>query len=373
MNNPQTQQLHYMNMSATLLWHTLKKPWDRKMAKRLVLFNHKGGVSKTTTVYNLGWILSKKHRVLLVDADPQCNLTSLILRDDFDHYYVDDKTRLNNLKDGVSAAFSGKPIPIVAVDCPDVARAPNLHLLPGHANLSEYDAALTFAQNANNAITTLQNLPGAFNELIALTEKKYDIEYTLIDLNPGLSAINQNLFLNSDVFVVPTNPDPFSVMALGTLQTVLPRWANWKNNSLEIFAESAYPLRPGTPKFGGTIIQRFNVRNGRAAKPYRDNIDEIKSTVSNSLVPSLSKVGMTFPAEIYTDTFKLEGYCLEEIQDFGGLLPKAFNAGVPVFELSDREIGEAGSVLTDLAEKRDKLRAQLEGVATELISLMSNA
>ena len=37
------------------------------MAKRLVLFNHKGGVSKTTTLYNVGWMLAEQgHGVLLV-------------------------------------------------------------------------------------------------------------------------------------------------------------------------------------------------------------------------------------------------------------------------------------------------------------------
>jgi len=46
------------------------------MSKRIVLFNHKGGVSKTTSVYNLSWMLSRNHRVLVVDADPQCNLSS---------------------------------------------------------------------------------------------------------------------------------------------------------------------------------------------------------------------------------------------------------------------------------------------------------
>jgi cellulose biosynthesis protein BcsQ len=49
------------------------------MDKRLVVFNYKGGVSKTTTVFNLGWMLSKKYKVLLVDADSQCNLSSLVL------------------------------------------------------------------------------------------------------------------------------------------------------------------------------------------------------------------------------------------------------------------------------------------------------
>jgi chromosome partitioning protein len=202
------------------------------VTKRLVIFNHKGGVSKTTSVYNIGWMLSKKHRILVVDGDPQCNLSGLVLGDDFEKYYTEAATKNQNIKDGVSSAFDGRPVPIQAVSCFSPKRAKQLHLLAGHANLSEYDAALTFAQTSNNAITTLQNLPGAFSELIRLTEEKYKIEYTLIDLNPSLSSINQNLFLVSSAFILPTNPDPFSIMALRTLCSVLPRWGNWKNNAV---------------------------------------------------------------------------------------------------------------------------------------------
>lgn len=91
-------------------------------------FNHKGGVSKTTTVYNVGWMLAEQgHRVLLVDADPQCNLSSLILGDDFDAYYLDDATRLQNIKDGVAPAF--KPAPIQPVICKCPARQPRVYLL----------------------------------------------------------------------------------------------------------------------------------------------------------------------------------------------------------------------------------------------------
>lgn len=343
------------------------------MSKRLVLFNHKGGVSKTTTVYNLGWMLAQKHRVLLVDADPQCNLTSLLLRDDFEKYYVDPATKTHNIKDGVSPAFSGKPVPIAPIECPSVARAPNLCLLPGHANLSEYDAALTFAQNSNNAIATLQNLPGAFNELVRLAEEKYRIAYTLIDLNPGLSAINQNLFLNSDLFAIPTNPDPFSIMAIDTLKSVLPRWASWKATATSAFADSAYPLRAGIPKFGGCFVQRFNIRNGKAARPYRDNIDEIKARISNELVPALAKAAMTLPDPIYPEALRQGGYCLAEIPDFGGLLPKANSAGVPVFDLSDAEIGETGPILEGMKTKRDQLRAQLGAVADEIATMLNHA
>ncbi|MCM2552617.1 ParA family protein [Burkholderia glumae] len=341
------------------------------MAKRLVLFNHKGGVSKTTTVYNVGWMLAERgHRVLLVDADPQCNLSSLILGDDFDAYYLDDATRLHNIKDGVAPAFTGKPTPIQPVVCKSPVRQPRLHLLAGHATLSEYDASLTFAQNSN-ALATLQNLPGAFHELMRQVEESNQIDYTIIDLNPGLSAINQNLFLNSDFVLIPTNPDPFSIMALQTLETIFPRWGSWKVNNETAFQDSAYPLRPGLPKFAGTVIQRFNVRRGRAAAPYRDNIGEIKIVTQNRLYPALRNAGLTLPDNAYPNALSNGGYCLEEIPDFGALLPRAHQAGVPVFALRNDELGATGPVLANMVIKRDQIHGQIASVAQTLQDLMN--
>lgn len=340
------------------------------MAKRLVLFNHKGGVSKTTTAYNLGWMLAEQgHQVLLVDADPQCNLSSLILGDGFDAYYLEDATRLQNIKDGVSAAFKGKPIPIQPIFCASPAAQPRVHLLAGHATLSEYDASLTFAQNSN-ALATLQNLPGAFSELIRQVEEVNRIEYTIIDLNPGLSAINQNLFLNSDFFVIPTNPDPFSIMALETLESILPRWANWKVANEAVFQDSAYPLRSGLPKFAGTVIQRFNVRKGRAAAPYRDNIGEIKAITKDGLYPALRTAGLTLADNSYPVTLSEASFCLKEIPDFGALLPRSHEAGVPVFALKDADLGYTGPVLATAIDKREQIRGQFDDVATILRSFI---
>ncbi|MCP6758344.1 MAG: ParA family protein [Fischerella sp. CENA71] len=343
------------------------------MSKRVVIFNHKGGVSKTTSIYNIGWMLSRTNNVLVVDADPQCNLTSLILGDDFERYYIDDSTKQQNLKDGVEVAFTGKPIPIKAVNCFSPKRAPSLYLLAGHANLSEYDAALTFAQTSYNALTTLQNLPGAFSELIKLTEEKYSIDYTIVDLNPGLSAINQNLFLSCHAFIMPTNPDPFSVMAINTLTNVLPKWVLWKRNAVQVFADSAYPLIEGEPKFIGSLIQRFNVRNGRAARPYRDNIEEIKNKIKGDFINAISKVGMTLSSEQYTNDFIESGYCLDEIPDFQGLLPKSHQAGVPVFELSREEINETGNVLDRMIISRDNFNNKFKLIGKKLINLLSYA
>lgn len=342
------------------------------MAKRIVFFNHKGGVSKTTSAFNIGWMMSKSKRVMLVDGDPQCNLSALVLRDDFEKYYTKNATRRQNIKDGVSPAFDGKPTPIKPVSCVNVKRAPNLFLLPGHANLSAYDAALTFAQTSNNAISTLQNLPGAFGALMRMTEEKYEIDYTLIDLNPGMSAINQNMFLMSNAFIVPTNPDPFSIMALDTLRTVLPRWAAWKEASVDLFANSAYPMPEGAPKFIGSLIQRFNIRNGKAAKPYRDNIEEIQEKVKMEFLPALRKADMSLTSGQYGDLAQ-SGYCLGEIPDFQGLLPKAHEAGVPVFALTNAEINETGPVLEQLQEKRKVFRDQFRAIGDLVIEKVSYA
>jgi signal recognition particle GTPase len=80
-------------------------------AKRIALFNHKGGVSKTTTTFHLGWMLADKgYRVVLVDADPQCNLSGLILgykgQTDFEAFYKTEPER--NLRAGLAPAFESR-------------------------------------------------------------------------------------------------------------------------------------------------------------------------------------------------------------------------------------------------------------------------
>jgi len=342
------------------------------MSKRIVFFNHKGGVSKTTSVYNLGWMLAKNHRVLVVDGDPQCNLTSLILGEGFEEYYSDPITKNQNLKDGVEVAFKGKPQPIAPVTCKSPVRAPNLFLLAGHANLSAYEASLTFAQTSGNALATLQNLPGAFSELIKLTEERYNIDYTLIDLNPGLSSINQNLFLSADSFIIPTNPDPFSIMAIDTLKEVLPRWNDWKKANMEFFEDSAYPLRMSNTRFIGMLIQRFNIRKGKAARPYRDNIAEIKRKIKEDLMPNLLTAGMALNLNQYPQELIDEDFCLSEIPDFQGLLPKSYQAEVPVYELRDEEIHETGPVFTQMSNKRDVFRNQFEELSQLLVRTLNN-
>jgi cellulose biosynthesis protein BcsQ len=71
------------------------------MVKLVSLFNHKGGVSKTTITSHLGWALAmQSKRVLIIDADPQCLLTGIVLGlsgdNDFEAFYTSHpRTEIN--------------------------------------------------------------------------------------------------------------------------------------------------------------------------------------------------------------------------------------------------------------------------------------
>ena len=336
-------------------------------AKILTLFNHKGGVSKTTTTYNIAWeIASFGKKVLLVDGDPQCNLSSLILGEKFYEYYEKNETKNQNIKDAVRVAFEGRPSPIQSIECYSSSRNGNLYLVPGHMDLSAYDSSLSMALTSTNTLTTLQNLPGSFYELIRLCSEKYDIDYVFIDMNPGLSSINQTFFMMVDGFIIPTNPDPFSTMALKTLQTILPRWKNWLKSSIEIFQDSAYPLPNAGMKFIGAIIQRFNLRKQAAAKPYTAKIDQIKKSIKENLIPVFQKEDMIFDDPV----LKEREYCLAEISEFGALLQKANQIGVPIFALTDSEIQESGTVLEQMKTNRNRFKQIFSDLANEIIKVL---
>ena len=219
------------------------------MSKTIVFFNNKGGVSKTTTCFNLGWMLAERgHRVVAVDADPQCNLTGMVLdlsaEDALSQFYRDNPLR--NIKDALEPAFASRPKPLEPVDCVPVPGRDGFFLVPGHVGLAEYEVSLGIAQQLSESVQTLRNLPGSFSHLFNITATKYSADYILIDLSPGLGAINQNLVVTSGYFAVPSSPDVFSVMAIDSLARVLPRWMSWAHNaaSLEALATADYPFPP---------------------------------------------------------------------------------------------------------------------------------
>lgn len=344
------------------------------MTKKIALFNHKGGVSKTTTTFNLGWMLASKGKsVILVDADPQCNLTGLVLGykglTEFEQFYETETER--NLRAGLAPAFESRPKPIEAVECIPVDGQEGLFMLPGHIRLAEYEVTLGIAQELSGTIQTLQNLPGSISFLLDKTAEKFHADYILIDMNPSLSSINQNLLTTSDFFIVPTSPDYFSVMAIDSLATVLPRWHAWadKAHSLPILRDASYPFPRIIPKFLGIIVQKFRPRGKVPARAFQDWIDKINKIVETKLVPALRNKGMILPNQTYTNQEIKYDFCLATIPDFNSLIAMSQEAQTPVFALSHEQIGRSGVVLDQTIKQRDEFEQIFSELADKIIGL----
>lgn len=332
--------------------------------KKIAFFNHKGGVSKTTTVFNVGWMLaSKGKKVIMVDADSQCNLTGMVMGfkglDELD----DSK---DNIKAALSPAFESRPKLIEAVDCFEIEQRENLYLLPGSIKLAEYDITLGMSQTISDSIVTLKNLPGAINYLLDETAKKYEADYILLDMSPSLSSINQNLFMISDYYIIPTAPDYFSVMALDSLTNILPKWYNQslKLQENEILQEAEYKFPNKTPKFLGNVIQQFNVRENRPTKGFKKWFDKITQYTENKFVPVLEKNSMLLNNSCYSNN-----HVLAEIPNFNTLITYAQEHHKPVFTLTAEELDQVGTVLKNSEGKVEVFFELFSNLADNIISV----
>ena len=366
------------------------------MAKQIALFNHKGGVGKTTMTFNLGWMLAEKgKKVIVVDCDPQCNLTGMVLgfkdAEDFDSMYASNA--VTNIQDGLSPAFESRPILIEAVECASIKEQPNMHLLPGHIGLAEYEVTLGVAQALSGSLVTLQNLPGALHHLLSKTAEKYNADFVLVDMSPSLGPINQNLLMTSDYFIVPMFPDYFSAMATESLASILPKWSEWVKQAKKsrLLQEAIYPFPDKDPKFLGTIVQNYRVREGGPAKAFGEWIEQIRIGVEEKLMPVLRENDMLLPDELYLKARALESHQTQfnflnpgfvndqlisqpllQVSDFNSLIALSQKHKVPIFDLTDDQIGQAGVILTSTKKSMGRFRGLFSDGAEQIITLTEN-
>lgn len=321
------------------------------MTKQVALFNYNGGFNKTTTTYNLGWALAAKgKKVILVDADPQCNLTKLIIgADNFDRFYEEQPER--NIRAGLSPAFDARPVAIKPIECVQVRDCENLLLLPGHTLLSEYEITLGIAQSPLTYVQTLQNLPGSIAYLLKRTAEQYDVDFVLVETSSSLGAINQNILMTSDFFLIPAAADQFSVTEINFMAKFLPTWYKWAKDvyKLPIFETAIYPFSEVVVKFLGLVIQ--NEHN--TAEDFQGWLDKIVTTVAQKLEPRLKESNMLLPESIYHKYGLKKGLCLATIN-------QSFNSANSEKSSLD-SFSELAEKIIGLAEEAIKLRTETIG------------
>lgn len=297
--------------------------------KTIAFFNNKGGVGKTTLVYHLAWMMADRGiNTLVVDLDPQANLTAMFL----------DEERLEALwpDDEHPDTIYGAIRPILK-GLGDVAQPHveflnhRLGLIPGDLGLSRFEDKLSDAwPRCHNRDESAFRTMTAFHRIVEAGAKN-KAQIVLIDVGPNLGAINRSALIASDQVVLPLAPDLFSLQGLKNLGPTLREWrAIWAE--LKPRAPVDLSMPGGTMQPAGYVVMQHGIRDSRPVVAYQRWMDRIpqvyRSSVLNESDDQLPKV-------------KDDPYNLALLKHYRSLMPMAMEARKPIFHLkpSDGAIG----------------------------------
>ena len=298
--------------------------------KQIVLFNNKGGVGKTTFIQHLGYALEKQgKRVLFVDADPQCNLTSYICSDqEIDSFW---KGR-NSIYYAVSPLISG----VGEIDekvVPHQIKNRNIWIVPGDLLLSDFEQFLS-----ERWVDVLAGREIGFRGTSAIYRfiEKWaganNIDYVLIDVGPNLGALNRAVLLGCDYFIVPMVPDLFSIRGLGNIGTTFVKWMKEWSGAVSRFPIKPFKVQIGHPAFAGYVTAQFNIYRQRETRAWSKWASIIPGKIKSDIVDQLSVVDKSL-------VIQLNGhqYHIGDMKNYHSLAPMSQSALKPIFELTSKD------------------------------------
>lgn len=159
------------------------------------ILNLKGGVAKTTTAINMAAILATKYgkRVLLIDADSQCNTTE----------FFGGENAGDTLADVLRFSLYCEDAEFIACHAIQSTGIENLDLIPADDTLMDMD--LSAASSGDVDVNVLRSMVEAVREV-------YD--YVLIDCPPAFNAAAAAALVAADDVVIPIKLDAFSLRSM---------------------------------------------------------------------------------------------------------------------------------------------------------------
>jgi cellulose biosynthesis protein BcsQ len=330
--------------------------------KKVMYTNNKGGVGKTTLAFNTAVSFAKKgYNVMLVDLDPQCNLSCLALG-----YEKYEKTLFSSSEKTIYDALrgvidGGADVDFTVAPIRGIAGQVNLSLVKGSINLSLFEDQLATAygqaaigQRIGYFVTS------AIHRYILEIGIREDIDIFVIDTSPTLGLLNRTIFLGTDYFVVPLRPDVFSIQGIENMGTIFERWKRtWSltAKSSEIAQEIENKLLlPGDPLFIGYVLNEFNVYDEKPVKNHEEWMKAIPELVKVNLSEKHCRNGLV------EKSYKMP---LGMTQDFSSAQAISQQKGIAIFDVEDYVQAQGTK------EVVDKAKEEYEKLSDKILAVLS--
>lgn len=322
--------------------------------KKIALFNHKGGVGKTTLTVNIADALADLGKtVLLVDADSQCNLTSFYLEESTLEVMLeesDDNGSGETLWSAVKPVAQGRG---GIASIPEIEITNSIFLLPGDVLLSEYEEVLPLAWTECFArMTRGYDITTALSQVVAKAAANVGADVCFYDVGPNVGALNRAVLLDCDFFITPVAADLFSLRALSTVGRSIAKWiTDWE--AIRKMANGADRTRlfRGRPVYSGYVTSAFKVNAGRnAADPHAEWEAKIAPRVRDRITKDLASIDANLVPQ--------GGNKVGGVKNFHSLAPAAQKFGVALGKLRGKvnpghnaQIGEAADAFEQVARE----------------------
>lgn len=283
--------------------------------KIVSLFNNKGGVGKTTLASHLSWILSQMDKkVLIIDLDPQCNLTILNIREDelekiwqledpFIEDYekaIKDKSKeflydfnkkyhsihylLKTTEDGLDDIEDELLPPVIPLNS-------NLGLIPGRLTINRYENIISerwsqLYQGVPLSIRTVTRI----RSIAEAYANRDGYDFVLIDTSPSLGVLNKVIISTVDGFIIPCLPDMFSLYGIRNIGDSLKSWQVEFNAIYNLISDDKRKRFPNEfVKFLGYTIYNAKKYSGQSnpwdlAQAHWNYADQIPTIIKQYIV-----------------------------------------------------------------------------------------
>ncbi|HHF2883330.1 TPA: ParA family protein [Vibrio diabolicus] len=256
-------------------------------AEIISMINWKGGVGKSTLSLHVGVGLmrrkkgNKRPKVLLIDLDPQCNLSYLALgvKTYVDEVYENGQL---TLKDIFDSYFEGKAISTSdAIISQPINASPgnvwaNVDILPSHSDLVLVDMRL--ARERKSGTTHQEETKFELDKVSiiynAIKQIEDDYDYIILDCPPNINLVTQNSFFASQHYLIPAIPDFLSTVGISMIKSEM---ANLNKNFTGMISYSGAEIDYSDASLLGIIFNMVDEYAGGPKGTHEDTINSVNA------------------------------------------------------------------------------------------------